>query len=281
MQSGTLTVEAGKQFKDYVPAPQSGHAMYQIDLARFAGPLDLLLFLIKRHEIDILDIPIAFICGRYLACVEGMQNLSMDVAAEFMAVAAELLHIKSKVLLPDLTSDSETEEDDEDPRAALVQRLLEYQKFQQAAQGLDVLERLGRDVFAHPAQRSAPEVEEAPRRLRPASVFTLLQAFHTILKRHKPVERHKVVVETVSVQKRMHSLIGRLTARATLSLTDLFADLADRLDVIVSFLAVLELTRMKLLRLVESEEGTLMLQSRFNDAEEAYDKLQGAEPDFK
>ncbi len=252
-----------------------------MDLQAFAGPLDLLLFLIKRHELDIFDIPIAFMCSQYVACLDATANLSLDVAAEFLAMAAELMLIKSKVLLPPEPS-AEDDEDAEvgDPRAELVERLLEYQKFQVAAQELGDRDRLGRDVFA--ASPSAGEVvtPHSPR-LKQASVFTLVHAFNAILKRHRPQERHRVVVEQVSVHKRMHAVVGMLAEHQLLSFAALFVGVTDRLDVIVNFLSVLELTRMKLLRLLEDDAGALMLQARFDLAEEAYDRLQGSQPDFQ
>ena len=268
------------QVKDYLPHPQSHHVLYQVDLAQFVGPMDLLLFLIKRHDIDIFNIPIAKLCETYTQCLESMQALSIDVAAEFLFMAAELLLIKSKLLRPPVPQEgSDEDEDAGDPRAALVERLLAYQKFQAAAAELEALDRLDRDVFAPPADDTG--MSQVAPRLRQTTVFSLVQAFNTLLQRQKPQERHKVVVEQVSVHKRMHALVQALTDQACVAFTKLFAEARDRLDLIVGFLAVLELTRLKLLRLMEDEHGALMLQSRFDEVEEAYARMQGDEPDFR
>ncbi len=137
---------------DFTPSQESHHALYQLSLDAYQGPLDLLLFLVRRQSLNIFDIPMAQICRDYLACLAQMEGLSLDVAAEFMAVAAELVAIKARMLLPrpPVAGEEGCDEEAGDPRAALVARLLEHQKSKQAAACLDGLPLLGRDVFAGP-----------------------------------------------------------------------------------------------------------------------------------
>jgi segregation and condensation protein A len=260
--------------KDYVPSAESAHALYQLELDGFEGPLDLLLFLIKRHQLDIFDIPMGFICSQYLDTLAMMQQLNIDVAAEFLFMASELVHIKSRMLLP---QDKDVAEDDDeaDPRAALVARLLEYQTYKDAADQLQELPHLNRDVFAR-----APEAlpaSQADKKLREVSIYSLVQAFNAVLKRQKPEVRHKVVVETVSMRKRMLYLIDSLGDSEAVLFTKLLEGIEDRLDVIVTFLAVLEMTRLKLLRIYESEEGQLYLHPRFEKPEMAVSRIAGVD----
>ncbi len=268
--------------REYVPGPQSKHHLHQVKLEAFEGPLDLLLYLIRRHHLDIFDVPIAQICSLYADCLQDaqqLQRLSIDVAADFLGMAAELAQIKSKTLLPVEEGVQAEDEDEGDPRLELVRRLLEYQKFQEAAASLGERHRLGRDVFAAPAAPvSLPST--APR-LRQASVFSLYKAFNGALQRQQRIEPHRVVVEEMSVQKRMEGLVERLLVQPLLGFAALLAAAPRRLDLIVCFLAVLELTRMKLLRLVEDDEGQLLLQARFADRRAADAVLQQSSADFR
>ena len=232
--------------KDYVPSLQSNHELYQVHLETFNGPLDLLLFLIRRHELDIFDIPIGFICSRYLEYLNVMADLSLDVAAEFMYMASELVQIKSRMLLPKPESTDE-EQEEGDPRAELVARLLEYQKYRQAAEELNSLPNLGRDVFARP--KDPPPRAEGPAPLRPVSIFALANAFNEMLKKQKPEARHQVVVEVMSVKKRMMLLVERIENRPEVCFYELIGVSLAKIDLILTFLACLEMTRMKLITL--------------------------------
>jgi segregation and condensation protein A len=260
--------------KDYVPSAESAHELYQLELDAFEGPLDLLLFLIKRHHLDIFDIPIAFICARYLECLAYMEELNIDVAAEFLYMASELLHIKSRMLLPqDKAADSDSEE--ADPRAALVARLLEYQTYKAAAEQLQELPHLGRDVFARTPE--ALPAQAGDKKLREASVFALVQALKAVLKRQKPEVRHRVMAETVSMRKRMLYVIEALAEQEAVLFVTLLDGLTDRLEIIVTFLAVLEMTRLKLVRVYESDAGQLYLHPRFAAPEVAVGRIAGVD----
>ena len=257
--------------KDYVPAAESEHELYRIELETFEGPLDLLLFLIRRHALDIFDIPVAFICERYLGYLKLMEELNIDVAAEFLAMAAELLHIKSKMLLP---KPVEVDDDDEaDPRAELVRRLLEYQKYKDAAERLASLTRTGRDVFGRTPELLPPP--EGPAPLAEVSLFALVEAFDALLARQKPELRHHVLLEAASVRQRIRALIEVFAERRQVRFVELLGDLAHRLDVVVSFLAILEMARLRLLRVYQSLEGEIHLEGRFETVEQALEQLEG------
>jgi segregation and condensation protein A len=258
--------------KDYVPTAESQHPLHQVDVQAFSGPLDLLLFLIRRHQLDIFDIPVAFICAQYLEVMRVMEDLDIDVAAEFMAMAAELVHIKSKLLLP---KPEEPEEEEADPRAELVRRLLEYQKYQDAADHLEGMVRLNRDVFAREPGVLPESTEAVP--LRPVSVFALVQALGAVLDRQKPEVRHHVLVNTVSLRQKMHVLAEVLAGREAVPFMEFAEGSTGRLDVIMVFLAVLEMTRLGLLRVYESEEGHVYLHPRFDEAVQVHDKLSGVQ----
>ena len=206
-----------------------------------------------------------------------MENLNLDVASEFMYMSAELMYIKSRMLLP---KPEEVSEDEEvDPRAELVRRLLEYQKYQAAADDLGGMLRLDRDVFAAPAEALPDPV--AGTAMREVSVFALVHAFNAVLKRQKPELRHHVVLEQISVRKRMLLLVDLMIGKASLPFTELLGDqIVDKLQIIVTFLAILEMTRLRLLRLYESDEGVLYLQPRFDEPDMAIDRIAGIEEQF-
>jgi segregation and condensation protein A len=261
--------------RDYVPAAESAHALYQLQLDAFEGPLDLLLHLIRRHHLDVLDIPMAFICARYLDHLDAMRELSLDVAAEFMFMASELMHIKSRMLLPQVQDDGEEEE--EDPRADLVYRLLAYQTFRDAAQVLGERPLLGRDVFAKPPE-PLPEREGQPA-LAEVRAMALTQAFSAALKRLKPATTHKVVVEQVSMRLRMQRTVERLCEdlSAPLPFVRMLDEIEHRLDAIVMFLATLEMARLKLLEVYVSEHDTLYIKARFATAQAALERISGVD----
>ncbi|MBI5509183.1 MAG: segregation/condensation protein A [Deltaproteobacteria bacterium] len=256
--------------KDYVPAPESGHALYQVDLDSFAGPLDLLLFLIRRHELDVFDIPMAFVCERYLEYLKVMEDLNIDVASEFMFMAAELLHIKSRMLLP--STDDVEDEEEVDPRAELVRRLLEYQKFKSAAETLDRFHWFGRDTFGREPERLVFDKSDVP--LKEVSIFALIEAFDAVLSRQKPEFRHQVVMEQASVALRMRTLVTAISGQRPVNFQELLGPLGTRLDIVVTFLALLEMTRLQLLRVYESDTGELYLAARFASEAEANERLQ-------
>jgi len=261
--------------KDYFPAAESLHEIFRLKVSTFEGPLDLLLFLIRRHQLDILDIPIAFICAEYLQCLKAMQDLSLDVAAEFLFMASELVHLKSKCLLP--RSDELEEEEEEDPRWTLVHRLLEYQKYRDAAISLEKRDRLGRDNFERPPERI--EVIQKTSKLKEVGSFQLIQAFDSILKRQKTSNQHNVIMETISLRDRIHEMIHELATRRSLPFDDLITSDLTRIQLIVTFLACLEMAKLRLMKVFQSESGALYLEPRFSDPQAATRRLDGLEED--
>ena len=220
-----------------------------VQLEIFEGPLDLLLHLIKKNEVAITDIPIATITEQYLATLELMETLNLDVAGEFLVMAATLVHIKSRMLLP--SGDDESEEDQGvDPRDELVRRLMEYQRFKDAAEQLQHREILTRDVFV----RSASGSEELERPgFRNLSVFELLTALQRILERLPKDAVHEVTLEKISVREKMTLLLDSLRLQGKMLFESLFAEVKTRMEVVVTFLAMLELVKLCAIRIFQEE----------------------------
>jgi segregation and condensation protein A len=224
---------------------------YRVALPTFEGPLDLLLHLIEEHELDIFDIPIAFVAAKFVEYVTLMQELNIDVASEYLVMAATLAHIKSKQLLPVVPEDQEDEQEAEiDPRAELVRRLLEYQKYKHAAEQLAAAPVLGRDVFTH----GVPGLEaHGPARVSGLSLFKLLDAFQVVLSRAKATVEHQIDFERFSITDRINQLSEILRERKRLGFIDLFEGQTTRSDIIITFLALLEMTRLRLTRLFQDD----------------------------
>jgi segregation and condensation protein A len=215
---------------------------YTVKIDVFEGPLDLLLHLIKQNQIDIYDIPIALVTEQYLDYIRIMKALDLTIAGEFLVMAATLMHIKSRILLP--TPIIEEEEEGEDPRAELVQRLVEYKRFKEAAVCLSQQALLGVDVFIRPAQEIEAEEGEIE-----ADLFHLIDALRELLKRHAVDAFHEVTLDRVTLQDKMAELCGRLQgAKEAVAFSALFASSASRVELIVTFLALLELIRSGMLR---------------------------------
>jgi segregation and condensation protein A len=217
----------------------------QVFLEAFEGPLDLLLYLIKRHNLDILDIPIAAITRQYMEYVELMRELQLELAAEYLVMAAMLTEIKSRMLLPKPVE----AQDEEDPRAELVRRLQEYERFRQAAEDIDALPRLERDTFL--ARALSPEVG-ASKPLPQVSVQDVLLAFKDVLRRAEMFSHHHVQRESLSVRERMSMVLAKLTAHGFTEFTACFALHEGRAGVTVTLLAVLELIKERLIELVQA-----------------------------
>lgn len=220
---------------------------YKVNLPAFEGPLDLLLHLIKKNDIDPTNIPIASLLIQYMDYVTLMQELDIDMAGEFILMAAELTHIKSKMLLPDPEAE---QEEGEDPRAELARRLMEYQRFKDAAAVLNHRALLGRDVFVRILSEEESEVQEGPLE---GDSFKLLSAFNDILKRLKPEKAHEVLVERLSVTERIYQILDKLKQVKSLQFDALFEDHATKAQCVVTFLAVLELARLKMIYTYQSE----------------------------
>jgi segregation and condensation protein A len=224
---------------------------YRVALPAFEGPLDLLLHRIQKHELDILNIPIGFVTEKYVDYIMMMQELNIDLASEYLVMAATLAHIKSRTLLPTPPAEPEDgAEEEEDPRAELVRRLLEYQKYKLAAEQLGGRSLTGRDVFTRGV---AEPVDEGPAALAPVPLFKLLDAFASVLKRVHRTQEHHIDFERISITERINQLSDVLRARPSVAFDELFAADRTRADVIVTFLALLEMTRLRLTRI--SQEG--------------------------
>lgn len=238
------------------PGAAAFEGQYRVELPVFEGPLDLLLHLIQQHELDILDIPVSFITSKYLGYLDTMRMMAIDVASEYLVMAATLTHIKSKMLLPAVPKGQEEDGlpgEEEDPRAELVRRLLEYQKYKAAALNLGERSALGRDVFPRGAAEPVPETA-AP--FAEVGVFALLDAFDKLLKRTKVRLDHEVVFDRISITDRIVELTDRLSVRRAMPFDELFSHgegPPNRFDLVITFLALLEMCRMRLTRLYQSD----------------------------
>jgi segregation and condensation protein A len=218
---------------------------YSVSLPTFEGPLDLLLHLCQKHELDILDIPIGFVTEKYLEYLAVMQLLDLDLASEYLVMAATLAHIKSKMLLPAPPPGQE-----EDPRESLIRRLLEYQKYKQAGADLQARGVVGRDIFF----RGMPLEEAVHTGLPPLAqvpLFSLVEAFQGVLAKSKIKLSHDVVHERITLTDRINELVDVLRVRRRLQFEELFTDLSTRFDLVITFLALLEMTKLRMTRLVQ------------------------------
>jgi segregation and condensation protein A len=231
---------------------ESAADAFPVRLEKFDGPLDLLLHLIKKNELNIYDIPIATITQQYLDTIHLMQELNLDVAGEFIVMAATLIHIKSKMLLPRPETAAGVEGEEEDPRDALVRRLLEHQKFKAAAGLLHEREQVRAAQWLRPDERVAEIAGDAFEPELEVDLFSLLSAFQAVVQRAK--QRPKVLLppEQMSVEARMEQLLERLSETSACGFEELFADAHDRGGLIVTFLALLEMIRLKLIRVFQS-----------------------------
>jgi segregation and condensation protein A len=243
---------------------------YKVELPDFEGPLDLLLHLVKKHELDILNIPIAFITDRYLQMLDIMRSLDLDVAGEYLLMAATLAHLKSRELVPPdpaeeaaLAAEGDDDEDI-DPRQELIRRLLEYQKFKDAAGKLADRPVTGRNVW--PRGASAEDVAGlhalpggAP--LAEVPVFRLIESLERVLSRAKVTFTHDVITDRISITDRINELVDRLDREGSFSFESCFAFVEEggqsagsvKGQVVVTFLAILEMTRIKMVRLTQAD----------------------------
>ncbi len=226
---------------------------YPVRLQNFEGPLDLLLHLIRKHEVDIYDIPIALITQQYLEYLDLMTEMDLDLAGEFLVMAATLIHIKSKTLLP--RPDPKQDEPEEDPREALVRRLLEHQRFKAAAELLHEKEIQRSAQWARPDERVASLVGEAPEPELEVDLFSLMTAFKQVLDRARRRPRVLLPPEQISIEDRIAQLEALLTEQEACGFEELFADVNTRAGMIVTFLAVLEMIRLKRIRVFQQAQG--------------------------
>ncbi len=227
----------------YIP-PQA----LEVFLEAFEGPLDMLLYLIRRQNLDILDIPIAEITLQYMRYIELMQVLQLELAGEYLLMAATLAEVKSRMLLPRLGADESGEE--ADPRAELVRRLQEYERFKRAAEGIDRMARLDRDTWVASAELVDRKVVRLPPQV---TLQEMLVAFQEVLSRNDMFAHLHVQREPLSVRQRMTDILAALTANAFVDFVRLFTAEEGRRGVTVSFVAILELLREGLIEIVQAE----------------------------
>jgi segregation and condensation protein A len=228
-------------------------AGFAIALPQFEGPLDLLLSLIQEHKLDIFHVPISFITDKYLEYMEAARALNLDLAGEYLVMAATLAHIKSRMLLPPQESLEAVDGDlGPDPREELIRRLLEYQKYKTAGQDLAALPQLGRNVFTRTAREELPLAVEDLSLLRPPDLtaYRLIESLSNVLARRKIEIPHEVFVERLSIGDRISEITDRLRGEERITFTSLFAVLTahDRHRVVPTFLAVLEMAKLKLIK---------------------------------
>lgn len=220
---------------------------YKVKLEVFEGPLDLLLYLIKRDEVDIYDISIERITGQYLEYLEAFKELNIDVAGEFVVMAANLLYLKSRSLLPLDLQPPEEEADEEDPRWDLIRQLIEYKKFKEAAAQLQHRALEQENIFARGA--FVPGETSAPLRLGEVGIFQLINAFQQVIKRAEArQELQEIFGENFTVSDKIESILASLSERRRVKFSELFAQVASRVEIVVTFLALLELIRLKQVR---------------------------------
>jgi segregation and condensation protein A len=258
---------------------------YQVALPDFEGPLDLLLHLVKKHELSIVDIPIAFITDQYLKMLDVMRSLNLDVAGEYLLMAATLCHLKSRELVPPdpnevLDEAGDGDDDGLDPRQELIRRLLEYQKYKEAAMQLGGRPVMGRNVW--PRGASAEDVAGvhvlpggAP--LAEVPVFKLIESLERVLSKAKIAFTHDVLVERISITDKINDLVDRLEREGTFTFESCFEFVTGggalgsvKYQVVVTLLAILEMTRLKLVRLAQPEErGEIYVTKAAEDLKQA------------
>lgn len=219
----------------------------EVILEAFEGPLDLLLYLIRKQNIDILDIPVADITSQYMAYVELMKSTRLELAAEYLLMAAMLAEIKSRMLLP---RSAEIDDEEDDPRAELIRRLQEYEQIKVAAEGLDEIPRVERDIKV--IQLDAPEAK-ARKLLADISLQELLLAVADVFKRAEMFEQHQVTREVLSTRERMTAILEKIAGKGFIPFIQLFQAEEGKLGVVVTFMAVLELVKESLIDLIQNE----------------------------
>lgn len=218
----------------------------EVFLETFSGPLDLLLYLIRKQNLDILDIPIAEVTRQYMVYVELMQSVKLELAAEYLVMAAMLAEIKSRMLLPRPASEGE----EADPRAELIRRLQEYERYRSAAESLDRMPRVGREVHLVVIENDHPPVK----RIEPnVSLFDLLDAFKEVLVRAELYRHHRVQLEPLSVRERMTRILAKINSETFVSFEEMFDLNEGRRGLVVTFMAILELLKESLVVVVQQE----------------------------
>jgi len=246
---------------------------YKVSLPVFEGPLDLLLHLVKKHELDVLDIPVSFITEKYLEYLDLMRQTNLDIAGEYLFMAATLVHLKSRELLPtpelsDLAADELGDGEGElDPRQELIRRLLEYQKYKEAAEKLDDMPVVGRNVWTRGAPQGdgATDLSSSTAPLAEVSVFKLIEALADVLAKARVRLSHEVIVDHLSITDRINQLVDRLEVEGAFGFASCFqiegevAAAQLKHDVVVTFLAILEMARLRLILILQPAGGDILI----------------------
>ncbi len=225
---------------------------YKIKLDIFEGPLDLLLYLVKKDHLNIYDIPIAQVTQQYLAYLELMKLLDLNIAGEFLVMAATLMQIKSKMLLP--AEPNQQIEEEEDPRQELVKRLLEYEKFKEIAENLRDRETGQQEVFKRPKTDTPDTANVETEIYFEASIFDLISAFSKALENVPKEVFYEVIKDEFTVEEKIHQVLHLLLVKPTLAISELFSSAKNKIEIVVNFLAILELIRMKEIVVFQKEQ---------------------------
>jgi segregation and condensation protein A len=241
---------------------------FRISLPNFEGPLDLLLHLIKEHKLDIFDIPVSLVTEKYLEHLDRMREINLDIAGEFLVMASTLAHIKSRLLLPRQEAQGGEVEAEEqgDPRAELVRRLLEHQKYKAAGEALGRQDILERDVFIRKVAQEPVPLSEDEVGLVEISVYKLIEGLDRVLKAAAPKLQHEVVRERVSLSEAIQRVAERLRGAGTVTFFALFDGQRQRHQIVITFLAILEMCKLKLIRVSQDESGKELLLSMREEA---------------
>jgi segregation and condensation protein A len=231
---------------------ESSFDAFPVKLDNFDGPLDLLLYLIRKNELNIYDIPIVIITQQYLNAIHLLQELNLDVAGDFLVMAATLIHIKSRMLLPRPETAAGADGDEEDPRDALVRRLLEHERYKAAAGLLHEREQVRAAQWQRPDARLAEITGEDLEPELEVDLFSLLSAFQAVVERAKHRPRVLLPAEQMSLEVRIAQLLDRLSETEACGFEELFADVSERTGLIVTFLALLEMIRLRLVRVFQA-----------------------------
>ena len=266
--------------------PRGRAAIYSVELEVFEGPLDLLLHLVRRHELDILDIPISFVAEKYLEYLGMMRALDLEIAGDYLVMAATLAWLKSRELLPAQPKAGEEagadEEEGEDPREALIRRLVEYERFKNAAAELDALPMSGRDVFARGADIEMPAMDPG---LAPVTLFRLAEAYYRVLTRAKINKSHEVQIEAVTVAQRMQQLTLMLDERQEFEFEGLFlgrnwsSEHELRTMLVVTLMSILELVKLGVARVQQVPDTESIRIYRLSITEEARQQIEAYDED--
>lgn len=242
---------------------------YEVKLEIFEGPLDLLLHLINKNEVDIFDIPIAKITDQYLEYLDMMKAFNINVAGDFLVMASTLIHIKSKMLLPGLTGE---EDGEEDPRLEIARPLLEYMAFKEAAESLSERELLEKDVFVRPVSREHESLLKEAEPQVEANLFQLMDAFKRVLQQKPAPTQLKFRLEKWTIKEKTESIVERLKRKKTVYFYELFADAFDLSECVVTFLALLELVHVGIVKVFQPHlEEEILLISNFDEESEDVD----------